>query len=118
MLDRAATPPPLSQFQQREVELRACHVAMLDGFADERDRWREKNAYYYRSIEELVRFVVPAGARVLEVGCGTGDLLAALQPSVGVGIDASPRMIERARHKHSRAELTFVVDDGETLTAP
>ena len=38
---------------------------------------------YYRAIERLVRFVVPEGASVLEIGCGTGDLLAALKPASG-----------------------------------
>ncbi len=61
-------------------------------------------------------FCVPPGASVLEIGCGTGDLLAALRPSEGVGVDLSPRLIERARGKHS--ELEFIVADAESLDAP
>src|SRR4051812_18343522 len=81
--------------------------AQIDQLAEERDRWRARNSAYYRSIEQLARFVVPAGASVLEFGCGTGDLLAALQPKDGVGIDLSPRMVERAQRKHPH--LTFLV---------
>lgn len=38
---------------------------------------------------------------MLEVGCGAGDLLAALEPSRGLGIDFSPAMIAKARIRHA-----------------
>ena len=47
--------------------------------------------------------------RVLELGSGEGSLLAAVQPSHGVGVDFCPSMIHRA---HSRyPELRFVEGD-------
>ncbi|HEY7954771.1 MAG TPA: glycosyltransferase [Polyangia bacterium] len=106
----------MSAFQESEAAARRERVAEYDRFADERDKWRARNAAYYRAIERLVGFVVPKGASVLEVGCGTGDLLAALAPEVGVGIDLSPRMIELARAKHPGLELH--VDDAERLESP
>ena len=36
------------------------------------------------------------GRRVLDVGCGTGNLLRHCQPADYVGVDASPKMLERA----------------------
>jgi SAM-dependent methyltransferase len=48
---------------------------------------------------------------VLELGCGTGDLLAALKPSYGVGVDFSEGMIGEARKAHP--DLTFFVGDIE-----
>src|SRR5438874_12834590 len=104
------------EFARREAGERQRRVAELDRFAAERDQWRAKNAAYYRAIERLVRFVVPPGASVLEVGCGTGDLLAALKPKAGVGVDVSARLIDEARHKHPL--IDFVVSDAETLAAP
>jgi SAM-dependent methyltransferase len=104
-----------SAFQRHEEEERQRRIAEYDRWADERDRWRGRNGAYYRAIERLARFVVPKGASVLEIGCGTGDLLRALEPADGVGIDLSPRMIELARRKHPG--LTFVVDDAERLDA-
>jgi ubiquinone/menaquinone biosynthesis C-methylase UbiE len=56
--------------------------------------------FYRRRLAEIYRFLVPPGMRVLEIGCGEGDLLAALHPAYGVGIDLSPRMLERARARH------------------
>ena len=48
---------------------------------------------------------------MLELGCGIGDTLAALEPSYGVGIDFSPAMIEQARSSHPG--IIFHVGDVE-----
>src|SRR5271154_2601870 len=88
------------EFARREAGERQRRIADLDRFASERDRWRAKNAAYYRAVERLVGFVVPPNASVLEVGCGTGDLLAGLKPARGVGVDISPRLIDEAQRKH------------------
>jgi SAM-dependent methyltransferase len=38
--------------------------------------------------------------RILELGCGAGDLLAKLEPVYGYGIDLSPRLIGAAKSKY------------------
>jgi len=86
---------------------------LLDAQAPESDRWRRKNRYYYEEVERIVRFHVPQGASVLEIGCGSGDLLAALAPSRGIGVDLSPKTVEIARSKHPG--LTFLVGDAEDI---
>ena len=58
-----------------------------------------------------MRFLVPQGKRVLELGCGRGDLLATLEPAYGVGVDFSPRTIAKAMERHP--ELHFVLGDSE-----
>ena len=85
----------------------------FDRFADEEPRWKRRNRTYHRLVTPLVRFHVPEGARVLEIGSGSGDVLAALKPSVGVGVDVSGRMVERAREAHP--ELRFEQVAGEDL---
>ena len=82
-----------------------------DRIAAERDAWVNKNAAYYSEDRRYMRFLISTGSRVLDLGCGTGDLLAALEPSLGVGVDLSPAMIDRAQSKH--AHLTFYVGDAE-----
>src|SRR5258708_39795364 len=104
-----------SSFQQREELARQQRAPEFDRYAPERERWVAKNAAYYRAIERLVAFCVPPGTSVLEIGCGTGDLLAALRPSEGVGVDLSTKLIERARQKHP--QLQFIVADAENLDA-
>jgi hypothetical protein len=49
---------------------------------------------------------------VLEIGSGGGDLLAALRPSRGVGVDVSDGMVALARARHQ--ELRFEHASGET----
>jgi len=88
-------------------------VAYLDAQAPESDGWRRKNRYYYEEIERIARFHVPPGSSVLEIGCGTGDLLAALEPSRGAGVDISPKAVEIARSKHPG--LTFMAGDAEDI---
>ncbi len=74
-------------------------------------RWRRKNRSYHRLLEEYYQFFIPRGSRVLELGSGTGDLLAAVAPSYGVGLDFSPQMTELARSRHP--ELHFMEADAE-----
>ena len=71
----------------------------FDSLADQRRRFKQKNRYYYDAQTASYRFLIPPGKRVLELGCGTGELLAALEPAYGLGIDLSGRMIELARSR-------------------
>src|SRR5208283_1314141 len=66
---------------------------------------RRPGRYYHEEIRRIYQFLVPPGLRVLELGCGEGDLLAALKPRRGVGIDFSPRGCERARTSHPELEV-------------
>jgi SAM-dependent methyltransferase len=90
---------------------KAAILAHSESYAASRQQWREKSAFFHREDELYLRFLIPAGARVLEIGCGTGDTLAALSPAVGVGVDISPAMIAQARRLHP--SLTFQVGDAE-----
>jgi SAM-dependent methyltransferase len=92
--------PVLLRAQQRREEIRR-HA---DGLAAERDSWIEKNSAYYGADRDFMRFLIPAGSRVLDLGCGTGNLLAALEPSYGLGIDLSAKMIDIARRKFPHLE--------------
>ena len=87
-------------------------VSFFDTFAEVEERWRRRNATYHRLVEQICRSMVPEGRKVLEIGSGAGDLLAALRPSTGVGVDLSPAMVELARERHPH--LRFVVGAGET----
>lgn len=71
------------------------------------DYWRKRNSGYHTYILEQYRLMIPRGARVLEVGCATGELLAGLEPSYGVGVDISPKMIEIAQRKFAMEGLKF-----------
>ena len=85
----------------------------FDSVAKDREMWRKRGAYYHKELERYLRFLIPADSSVLEIGCGTGETLASLHPSQGVGIDISSRMIEIARGKNPH--LRFEVGDIEAL---
>jgi SAM-dependent methyltransferase len=61
------------------------------------ERARRARRYYYDYLTRVLRARIPTGQRVLDVGCGSGQLLAALEPSYGVGIDLSGRAVAAAR---------------------
>jgi SAM-dependent methyltransferase len=69
--------------------------------------------YYHNRLQITYRHIVPVGATVLELGCGRGDLLAAFEPSVGVGIDFCPEALEIARVAYPGME--FVLADAHKL---
>lgn len=69
--------------------------------------------YYRRRLQAVFRLAIPEGARVLEIGCGRGDLLAALKPSLGVGIDFASEMVSQAQARYPN--LVFHVADVHEL---
>src|SRR5580704_12310857 len=72
-------------------------------------RPRETDRYYQKYLRNYFTFIIPPGLRVLEIGCGLGDLLAAVKPARGVGVDFSPEMVKLARERHP--EIEFQVAD-------
>ena len=87
-------------------------LALSERLAEERQRWRARSAYFHAEDDRYLRFLIPEGARVLDLGCATGATLAALHPAYGVGVDFSAAMIMRARQQHPA--LHFIEADIET----
>ncbi len=88
--------------------------AQAEKLAGARERWLRRNRYFFEEDWRYMRFLVASGKRVLDLGSGTGDLLAQLAPSEGVGIDFSAGMTEVARKKFP--QLRFITADVERLT--
>ena len=84
-------------------------IDFFDNTAEKRDRWISRNAYYHNTIAAFMRFHIPPGKAVLEIGCGTGFLLNALSPGKGVGIDVSEGMIRIASNNYPH--LRFIKGD-------
>jgi len=81
---------------------------ILDYFektASTRDRWKRRNRFYQKTIERQFAFIIPEGATVLELGCSTGDLLNAVKPGKGIGIDFSETAIQIAQQKYPHLEF-------------
>jgi glycosyl transferase family 2/methyltransferase family protein len=92
---------------------REARRSLQDHIASKRDRWIEANRYYYDRIKRLLRFIVEPQSRVLELRCQTGDLLAAVEPSSGVGVEISQNLVDLAQEKHP--QFRFICADPEDV---
>ena len=102
---RSHSPGPEGEFDRRERDRLGAKIAVYDRIAEWRERRVAQSHYYSRELRRLVHSLTPPRSRILEVGCGLGDLLASLGGSRSVGIDVSPGMIDRARRRHPGLEL-------------
>ena len=84
-------------------------ISHWDMVSDRKKKGRRLGSFYHSLLKNYFRFLVPDKLKILEVGCGHGNLLAALKPSFAVGIDFSEKMIGTARKKHSHVHF-FVAD--------
>jgi SAM-dependent methyltransferase len=96
-----------------EETYRRDRIRHWDAVAARRLRFRGARGAYQRRLAEVYRLTIPAGQRVLEVGCENGDLLASLRPSFGVGIDFTHAAVREARRRHPG--LCFVEADAHAL---
>ncbi|HEX4651686.1 MAG TPA: class I SAM-dependent methyltransferase, partial [Granulicella sp.] len=94
--------PPAFTTSARKQQIRR----LADASAPQRRDWLARASFFHAEDLLYLKFLIGEGARVLELGCGTGDLLAALKPSYGVGVDVSDGMIAEARKAHPL--LTFL----------
>jgi ubiquinone/menaquinone biosynthesis C-methylase UbiE len=83
----------------------------------------------YRQIAEAIAAETPAGSRLLDVGCGPGEVLvrlAEIAPGIAsTGLDVDAAMIERAERKAdgavargARSRPAFVVADVASMPFP
>jgi ubiquinone/menaquinone biosynthesis C-methylase UbiE len=79
-------------------------ITYFDQLAPKRDSWKKRNWYYHQNLQDLFSFFILPGSTILEMGSGTGDLIASLNPKRGVGIDISARMVEQAQKKYPHLE--------------
>jgi len=77
----------------------------MDKLAEDRDGWIRKNKYFYKNDQSYMQFLVGDNKRILELGCGTGQLLNALNPSYGVGVDLSTNMVSIAQKNYPNLEF-------------
>jgi SAM-dependent methyltransferase len=107
VLERAA-PTDLAEVRYRETR-----IAHWNNVARKMESRGRSGRSYHRRLAQVIKFFVPPGSRVLEIGCAQGDLLAATEPSTGVGVDFSSEMIELAQRKYP--QLKFIEADAHSL---
>ena len=68
-------------------------------------RWR----YYYGEMAQLLSFLIPHDATVMQLGSGSGDLLAQLPGKRKTGIECVPELLEKAKKDHPN--IVSIEDD-------
>jgi SAM-dependent methyltransferase len=96
-----------------EVNFTRDRMAHWDAIAMQADHWRNWGYFYHQRLAAVYQFLVAPGQRVLEIGCGKGDLLAALQPKLGVGLDFSGEAIAKAAQTYP--DLKFIHADAHNF---
>lgn len=89
-------------------------IQQMNEMAKDRDKWIKKNKYYYENLINFLKFNIPEGSKVIEIGSGTGFVLNSLNPSKGVGIDISPEMIRTSKEIYPQYD--FYIMDSEDIT--
>ena len=69
--------------------------------------------YYHRRLKEIYHHVIGECDSILDLGCGQGKLLDALNPKRGVGVDISMGMIDDARIRYS--QFQFICADAQEV---
>jgi len=94
-------------------EIREARRKHQEATAERRDKWIHSNRYFYDRLKRVLKYIIEPRKRVLEIRCETGQLLASVKPSYGVGVEISEAMVECARRQYP--EFRFVRSDPESL---
>jgi 2-polyprenyl-3-methyl-5-hydroxy-6-metoxy-1,4-benzoquinol methylase len=85
--------------------------------ASRRESWITRNHYYYELLGRLLRFVVEPGKKVLAIRCGTGNLLAAVQPAEAKGIDICQEIIGIAKERNPSFDFAVAFSDKDEFVS-
>lgn len=90
--------------------------AYFDSIAPERIKQRRAKRYYWNDITKYCNYFVHEDSSVLEIGCGTGELLNDLKAKHKVGIDFSEKMISQAKSQFPNLDLRVMAAEELALT--
>ena len=80
-----------------------------------RRKQRSISAYYWNEISNYCKYFSHEDSSILEVGCGSGDLLAKIDGGRKVGIDFSEEYINWAKDKHTGKNIEFLLMDANDI---
>lgn len=93
-------------------------LTQSERYASEFTHWLPKKEYFEKEDLRYLRFLIPEGLRVLDLGCGLGDKLAAVNPAIGVGLDFSSKILEVAKQRYPNFEFILGdIEDPDTIEA-
>lgn len=81
------------------------NLEYFEAIAPKRKKIRNRHRYYWNDITNYVQYFVHENSSVLEVGCGTGEMLHELIAAKKTGIDYSEAMIAQAKASYPELDL-------------
>src|SRR5438552_4075585 len=110
----APTPTPTEAWGLEALRLsQQTRRRFQDRIAAHRDKWIRSNNYLYGRLRGVLRFIVEPGRRVLEIRSLTGQLLAGVEPSYGVGVELGEQLVSIAQASYPH--LRFLAANPEEL---
>jgi len=97
---------PINQLAKVHLEKTRPHFDALPELSGGAVSYRRMLAHYFNLL-------IPEGAKVLELGCGGGELLSRIKGASLTGVDFSATLLERARARVPSAR--FILQSGEEL---
>ena len=85
----------------------------FNSLAKDRVNIRKRHSYYWNDITYYCNYFSHDNYSVLEIGCGTGELIGSIKGSNKTGIDFSPEMIKVASDRYE--DVDFRVMEAEDL---
>lgn len=76
-------------------------------------KYRKKRSYYWDSITRYCNYFIHEDSSVLEIGCGSGELLAALTAKDKTGIDFCEPILAQAREQYP--DIQFELMEAEAI---
>ena len=105
----------MNQFQNEYLQYQKTRKSFWDSVNSlDRDNQSLLSNYYQSLLSAIYQNIIPKNSRVLELGCGSGNLLSSLHPSYGLGVDFSSSAIDKASILHPH--LNFQVSDAHDFS--
>ncbi len=73
------------------------NLSYFESFADNWQRYRRNHAYYWNTITDYCNYFIHPDDSVLEIGCGSGDLIGVVNGRSKTGIDFCAPLVDQAR---------------------
>ncbi len=85
----------------------------FDKIAEDRISYRKKHKYYWNYLTSYCDYFIHDSNSILEIGCGSGELISSVKGTHKTGIDFSEVMIQKARLQFP--EMDFRCMDAHTM---
>jgi len=92
-------------FDPAKNEFENARISHWDKVASNIKKWHKAGKYYHQRLIEIYNNMVYPGSKILEIGCGNGDLLDSIDSDKKIGIDFSPAMVNLAQIKHPKLTI-------------